>query len=103
MLKWLVLIAYFVAKKFKWIGAVEENNEIGKEVGTFVAQDGEDDGLKYELINGTNSEDNASFRIDTATNKLIATTDFPVPGPPWTIKTCLLVKLACFANANAFS
>jgi alpha-tubulin suppressor-like RCC1 family protein len=56
--------------------AIEENNEIGKEVGTFVAQDGEDDGLKYELINGTNSEDNASFRIDTATNKLIAKVSF---------------------------
>jgi hypothetical protein len=27
----LGLIAYFIAKKFKWIGAVEENNEIGKE------------------------------------------------------------------------
>ena len=27
----LGLIAYFIAKKFKWIGAVEENNELGKE------------------------------------------------------------------------
>jgi amino acid transporter len=27
----LGLIAYFIAKKFKWIGAVEENNELEKE------------------------------------------------------------------------